>query len=857
MKAIRLRTEYLKNLLGIDMEHPRLLWNCEGGKTQTAFQILAETDGKTVWDSGKVSSASMHADYPEQLISRQQVCWKVRLWDENENCGDWSEEAFFEMGLLSHSDWQANWIAGDYSVRKKQRYPVECFRKTFSAERVAKARLYITACGLYEARLNGRRIGDFVLAPGSTDYRRRIQYQTYDVTELLQSGENDLTVELADGWYRGSSGAKGRTNTYGTQSKLLAQLELTHTDGRMETVCTDESWRWSNDGPIRFADLKDGEVVDARFAPSYSGKARRIKYTANLTASDNVPVMERERFSPVERITTPSGKTVLKFPQNLSGYLSFRLTAHEGQKVHITLGEMLGDDGELTLKNIQCVHHGKRTPLQELDYTCKEGRNEYTPKFFYGGFQYAQVDTDIPFEAEDFTAVAVYSAFEEAGDFECSHPLINQLYRNTRWSLKGNSTDLPSDCPTRERMGWTGDSQIFFNTASYLVDYAAFARKHVRDIYDRQWNSGRLPQIAPYAHEDWFMWVMNGSVGWACAGVYIPLYFYRKYGDDRLLRAYYDGMLRYADFMIRRAGKWGGVYAKPMHLSHKNRKYAVNCGQSYGEWAEPNDVMAFQWYDFAAPHPEESTAYTYFTLKRVLEAAEILGKPETPQLKRIREYSEGARRAYQELVTKEKFTLDTDRQAKLVRPLYMGLLTEEQTKFAEKRLIQAMEHYGWRLGTGFLSTPLILDVLAELDISYAYRLLENEEMPGWLFMPKSGATTIWEAWEGNTTKDKGIASLNHYSKGAACEWLTNTMCGIRLDGENRFVLAPRPGGSITFARASYQSVYGSVKTDWAETETGYRLAVTIPANTTAEVILPDGSRRTAEAGTHQYEWKKA
>lgn len=294
-----------------------------------------------------------------------------------------------------------------------------------------------------------------------------------------------------------------------------------------------------------------------------------------------------------------------------------------------------------------------------------------------------------------------------------------------------------------------------------------------------------------------------------------------------------------------------------MHLSHKNRKYAVNCGQSYGEWAEPNDVMAFQWYDFAAPHPEESTAYTYFTLKRVLEAAEILGKPETPQLKRIREYSEGARRAYQELVTKEKFTLDTDRQAKLVRPLYMGLLTEEQTKFAEKRLIQAMEHYGWRLGTGFLSTPLILDVLAELDISYAYRLLENEEMPGWLFMPKSGATTIWEAWEGNTTKDKGIASLNHYSKGAACEWLTNTMCGIRLDGENRFVLAPRPGGSITFARASYQSVYGSVKTDWAETETGYRLAVTIPANTTAEVILPDGSRRTAEAGTHQYEWKKA
>ncbi len=856
MRATRLRTEYLKNPLGIDIQHPRLLWNCEGGIRQAAFRILAETDGKTVWDSGRILSASMHADYPKELVSRQRVCWRVRLWDENENCGEWSEEACFEMGLLSRSDWKARWISGGYPVHKKKLYPVDCFRTVFSADGAAKARLYITTCGLYEARLNGKRVGAFVLAPGSTDYRKRIQYQTYNVTELLQSGENTLTVELADGWYRGSNGAKGRTNTYGTQTKLLAQLELTHADGRMETICTDGSWQWSSDGPIRFADLKDGEVVEAGRSPSYSGMARVVDYTANLTASNNVFVQEHERFAPVERIVTPGGKTVLKFPQNLSGYLSFRLMAHEGQKIHITLGEMLGDDGELTLQNIQCIHKGKRTPLQALDYTCREGLNEYTPKFFYGGFQYAQIDTDIPFEPSDFSAVAVYSAFEEAGQFECSHPLINQLYHNTLWSLKSNSTDLPSDCPTRERMGWTGDSQIFFNTASYLVDYAAFARKHVRDIFDRQWKSGRLPQIAPYANEDWYMWVMNGSVGWACAGVYIPLYFYQKYGDDRLLREHYDGMLHYAEFMIRRAGKWGGIYAKSMHLSRKNRKYAVNCGQSYGEWAEPNDVMAFQWYDFAAPHPEESTAYTYFTLKRVLEVADILGKPETPQLARIREYSEGAKRAYQELVTKEKFTLDTDRQAKLVRPLYMGLLMPEQEAFAKKRLVEAMENYGWRLGTGFLSTPMILDVLAELDISYAYRLLENEDMPGWLFMPRSGATTIWEAWEGNTTKDKGIASLNHYSKGAVCEWLMNTMCGIRLDGENHFVIAPRPGGSIAFARASYQSVYGSVKTDWAETENGYRLAVTIPANTTAAVILPDGSRHTAEAGTHRYEWKK-
>lgn len=856
MKAIRLRTEYLKNPIGIDMQHPRLFWNCEGGKKQTAFQVIAVTDGITVWDSGKTPSGSMYADYPEKLVSMQRVCWRIRLWDENGAPAEWSQEAFFEMGLLSPSDWRARWIAGDYLVRRKQRYPVDCFRKAFCADNVVKARLYITACGLYEARINGQRVGDFIFAPGSTDYRKRIQYQTYDVTDLLQNGQNILTAELADGWYRGSSGAKGRTNTYGTRTKLLAQLELTCSDGTRQTICSDESWQWSNDGPIRFADLKDGEIVDANRCPSYAGTAKTVNQSANLTASDNVQVMERERFSPVERIVTPAGRTVLRFPQNLSGYLSFRVMAHRGQRIHVTLGEMLGDDGELTLKNIQCVRKGKPTPLQELDYTCREGLNEYTPKYFYGGFQYAQVETDISFAPEDFTAVAVYSAFEETAEFECSSPLINQLYRNTLWSLKSNSTDFPSDCPTRERMGWTGDSQIFFNTASYLTDYAAFARKHVRDIFDRQWKSGRLPQIAPYANEDWFMWVMNGSVGWACAGVYIPLYFYQKYGDDRLLRMYYDGMLNYAEFMIRRAGKWGGPYAKPMHLSRRNRRYAVNCGQSYGEWAEPNDVMAFQWYDFAAPHPEESTAYTFFTLKRVLEAAQIIGKPETPQLARIREYSEGARHAYQELITKKNYILDTDRQAKLVRPLYMGLLTNHQESFAKKRLIQAMEHYGWRLGTGFLSTPMILDVLAELDISYAYRLLENEEMPGWLFMPKSGATTVWEAWEGNTTKDKGIASLNHYSKGAVCEWLMNTMCGIRADGANHFVIAPQPGGHVTFARAGYQSVYGKILSGWTETETYYRLKVTVPANTTAQIRLPDGSCHTVEAGEHCFEWTK-
>ena len=850
MKAIRLRTEYLKDPLGIDIQNPCLIWNCEGGKTQSAYRIVAQTDGKTVWDSGKVVSSSMRAEFPEQLTSRQRVEWKVKLWDERGE-GEWSEPAFFEMGLLIPSDWKAEWIAGNYKVNRKERYPVDCFQKQFTAIGVQKARLYATACGLYEVRLNGVRVGDMVFAPGSTDYQKRIQYQTYDVTELVKGGVNVMTAELADGWYRGSNGGKGRTNTFGTVTKLLLQLELYDAEGRIARICTDGSWGWSNDGPIRFADLKDGERVDARKSPTYSKKAKPVRCKANLTASDNVLVKEHERFSPEELIITPSGKKVLKFPQNLSGYLSFRLTARAGQRIRIRLGEMM-KDGELSQKNIQMVHRGVPSTKQEIEYICRDGVNEYTPKFFYGGFRYAEIETDIPFEKENFTAVAVYSDLEETASFACSHPLIDRFWHMTLWSLKSNSTDFPSDCPTRERSGWTGDSQIFFNTAAYLTDYAAFARKHVRDIFDRQYKSGRLPQIAPRVNEDKFLWWLNGAVGWACAGVYIPLYLYERYGDKRILEEHYEDILDYADFMIRRAGKWGGVYSKPVFLSWKNQNYLVNCGCAYGEWSEPSDVSTFHWYDFMTTKPEESTAYTYFTLRRVLRIADILKKPRTKRLARIQKYSEGAKRAYRELVTKPTFSLDTDRQAKLVRPLYMGLLTEEQEDFAQRRLIRALENYGWRLGTGFLSTPFILFVLEKIGIEYAYKLLENEELPGWLVMPKYGATTVWEDWEGDRASDQNAASLNHYSKGAVCEWLMSEMCGIKVAGENTFTIAPKPGGSLTYAKAEYQSIYGKVSCGWEKTDEGYSYTVSVPANTTAQLRLPDGRCETLQAGTYSF-----
>lgn len=881
MKAINLKCEYLNNPIGIDIVNPRLSWNCDGGVRQSAYRIIAEDDsGRILWDSGKTETDRMaHIKWNGKPVqSRTRVLWKVKIWDENGAEGEWSDEAFFETGLLNGSEWQAKWITGNYKPDSRiadkkakigksfllqgidflvnsnkperlERYPVDCFKKDFSVEKeVKKARLYITACGIYEARINGVKAGNFCLAPGITDYNKRIQYQAYDVGNLINGGENEIAVELADGWYRGSVGAWGLKQEYGFETKLIAQLEIEYTDGAKKAVLTDKNWRWSNDGPIRFADNKDGEVVDANKAPSYSSNARETGCNVIPAASNNVPIVEKERFKP-EIIKTPIGKTVLDFKQNFAGYIEFRLNARKNQKVFLRFGEMLDENGEFTQKNIQCSNKHITTPLQQIDYTCKEGENYYKTRFAIFGFRYVLVETDVPFNADSFTGIAVYSDMERTGFFYSSNELLNKLVEATVWSTKSNSADLPTDCPTRERHGWTGDAQIFFPSASYLFDYAAFSRKYLADVYDWQQKDGKLPQIAPPGGIDFFMSFMNGSVGWSDAGIIIPYFFWKKYADTDILDKYYDRMCRYAEFMISRVGK-NALLSKRHKVKGENRKYVVNKGQAYGEWAEPADVYPNHWSNVVLPETEVATAYTSYVLGLMSEISSALNRKADAD--RYSSISKKCKKAYQALVETEEFSLDTDRQARLVRPLAFDLLNEKQTEFARKRLVKALDNYGWRLGTGFLSTPLILDALADIDIEYAYKLLENEEMPGWLFMPKNGATTIWESWEG-TQAQGGIASLNHYSKGAVCCWLFDTMCGIKVDGENSFVIEPRPGGSFSFAQADYISVYGKVSSRWEIKDGKTVFTVSVPSNCTATVILPDGTKHIQRFGEKTYE----
>lgn len=472
MKAINLKVEYLNNPLGVDFKRPIFTWNVIGCKYQSAFKIDVYVNDQFKFTTGKIESRSTRYQYLEKLNSRDFVKWVLVCFDENNNQSEIAE-AHFEMGLLKKEDWKASWITGNYKVDKKKRYPVDIFRKKFNVSSVQKARLYITSLGLYEAKINNKKVGTFVLAPGVTNYRKRVQYQTYDVKDLLVEGANEIEIQLADGWFRGSTGAWGLKNQYGTVTKLIAQLEIIDNDGKIHSILTDDSWDYSNEGPIRFSDNKDGEIVDARKIASFNQKAKLSTYDVIPTASNNVYVEEHEIFKGT-LIKTPNGNTVLDFGQNIAGYISFNLKGKEGQKLSLRFGEMLDRNGEFTQTNFQCKNKKITTPLQEVKYIFKEGLNKYKTTFAIFGFRHVLIETDVEFSTDDFLAIAVYSSLESTIKFNSSNELINKFVEATKWSMKNNTLDLPTDCPTRERHGWTGDAQIFTLTASYLTNYACF-----------------------------------------------------------------------------------------------------------------------------------------------------------------------------------------------------------------------------------------------------------------------------------------------------------------------------------------------------------------------------------------------
>lgn len=867
MNPIRLRTEYLDSPLGISVREPRFFWQCENGSSQSAYQIICTREKEIVWDSGKVASGkTTHIRYGgEKLNSRDRVEWKLCIWDENDVPGEWASSNF-ELGLLDANDWKARWISGNYKPKKNTRYPADYFRKRFclSGRKIERARLYITACGFYEASINGKAVEGFMYAPGLTDYRVKLQYQTYDVTDMLGE-ENSLEIILADGIYRGSSGCFGPTNVFGDETKLLCQLEMRFEDGSTQTLCSGRDFEWCNDGPIRFADMKDGEIYDATMSPSYGGRARLTRHNIVPTASNNVAPTAHERFSPV-LITTPSGKKVLDFGQNIAGTLEISIKGQKGQRIKLSFGETLDENGEFTQKNFQILKPAKTpsmlvsvlhatgalsklknikttlTPKQELTFICSGAQDEYRMRFGYFGFRYALVETEGAFSPENFTAVAVYSNMEQTGSFSCSNALVNRFWLNTLWSMKGNYMDIPTDCPTRERLGWTGDAQIFFNTAAYNMDVSAFFTKWIDDLSYSLDKKGQPNAVVPFMSYDFVYRGTGASAGWADAIVLVPYRFYKRYGDIELLRNFYPTMRKFAQFLINNCGP----RSSKSYTDNPYRKYIYEKGMQLGEWLEPEEFRDAP-ASAAALFPDVCTAQLHYTMSMLSEIAGLLGKEDDRRL--FEEYSQGARNAFCEMYLKNG-AIDTDRQASLVRPLAWGVCDgdDELKKAMAARLARAVENRNYKVGTGFLSTAFLLPTLSENGYAnIAYRMMESENSPSWLAEVNAGATTVWEEWEGRN------GSLNHYSPGAVCEWLYSYVGGIKQNGENRFIIKPIPGGTLTFANTSYNSLYGEVVSNWKIDGERTSFCISVPANCTATIILPNGEMHEVCAGRFEYE----
>ena len=843
MKAINLRTEHLVNPIGIDIRTPYLSWNCEGGKKQTAYEIEAVSDGEVILSSGKIASDKMNHCFGVAAESKQRVTWKVRLWDETGAAGEWSEEAFFEMGILEKSQFVAKWINPELTCDPTVHKPASYLKTSFTAEKTGKARLYITCHGLYEASINGKRVGDFVLAPGTYTYDKKLAYQTYDVTELIQEGENEVQVILGDGWYRSCSGVDGDRNLYGEDVALYFQLEI---DGK--PVCiSDETWQASQSGPIRENDMQQGEVIDARMEEPTDYHEVKVEYfgVENFACSDCTPIVECERFEG-KIIKTPNGETVIDYGQNLAGYIEFTINAHAGDKIVLTHGESLDENGNFTAENFQDrKRHKEGGTRQQVIYTCKEGENHYKSKFTIWGFRYAKVETELDLSSASFASIAVYSKMEQLGNFECSNEDVNQLVKNSIWSQKSNFCDVPTDCPTRERAAWTGDMGVFVETGIFLEDCYPVIRKWLGECRLNQHEDGKISNIAPKNNKpSFFSGLLAGSVGWGDACIIVPYALYKRYKDKRILEENYEMMQKWYTFLTNRAKQ---KPMNPVKLLKRNpyRRFTIETGIDYGEWCEP-DVESTN--AMRTPQGKVATAYFARSGKLLAEIAAILGKEEDAA--NYNKTAEQAKKAFRHIAT-ENGRITSDRQAEYVRAISFDLLTEEEKKQAAADLNELVVKNGYHLNTGFLSTPSLCPVLAQYGyLETAYRLLLQDTMPSWLYAVKKGATTIWENWDGINEKGEVKASLNHYSYGAITGWLFTGVCGIQLK-EEKITIKPQPHPLLQQARASYQSPLGKIVSGWKYEGEKVSYEIEIPSNTEAEVILPDGRIEVLTAGSYR------
>ena len=590
--------------------------------------------------------------------------------------------------------------------------------------------------------------------------------------------------------------------------------------------------------------MQQGEVIDARMETLTDFHEVKIEDfgTDKLVGTNCMPVCEMERFDG-KIITTPNGEKVIDFGQNLAGYVEFTIKANKGDKIVLTHGETLDENGNFTQENFQDrKRHKEGGTKQRVTYICKEGGNHYKSKFTIWGFRYAKIETEIDLSDAEFIAIAVYSKMKQLGTFTCGNGSVNQLMQNILWSQKSNFCDVPTDCPTRERAAWTGDMQVFAHTGIYLLDCYPVICKWLEECQLAQYEDGKIANIAPKNNvPSFFSGLLAGSVGWGDACIIVPYTLYKRYGDVRILQDNYEMMKKWYTYLEGRAKQ---KPLNPIKRFKRNpyRRYTIETGNDYGEWCEP-DVESTS--AMRTPQGKVATAFFAYSGKLMSEIAEILGKPE--EAFHYKEISEKAKQAYRYIAT-ENGKIVSDRQADYVRAVAFDLLEEQEKKQAVADLNELVMKCGYHLNTGFLSTPNLCRVLAENGyVETAYKLLLQDTMPSWLYEVKKGATTIWENWDGINEKGEVKASLNHYSYGAVAGWLFDGVCGIRLENQ-KITISPKPCKLLGYAKASYQSPIGEIISGWKYEGEKIIFEVVIPANTSARLILPDGREKILASG---------
>src|ERR671921_736116 len=870
LSPVGLRCEYRADPLGIGERSPRLSWALESegrNQRQSAYRILVagneedlEAEENLLWDSGRVESGrTIGVEYEgEALRSGSHCVWKVRVWDGSGNPSHHSRPAVFETGLLEKSDWEGSWIsagkgpAGDMEPPSGEEYddlangfaPSPYLRRVFPLDKpVSRARLYATARGVYELYINGNRVGNDVLAPGWTDYDRRIQYQTYDVTPLLAEGQNALGAVLGDGWFAGFVGfdPKHRGALYGPRPQLLAQLDVEYEDGTTASLATEGSWRCST-GPILFSDLLMGESYDARrempgwaepgFDDSgwYGVEVEEIEGT-NLVARPDEGIRVTEELE-TKTVTEPeSGRYVFDLGRNMVGWVRLKVEGEAGTKVTLRHAEALKPDGTIYTTNLRSARATDHYMLGG------EGEEVYEPRFTFHGFRYVEV-TGYPGEPQPdaITGRVVHSATPPSGSFECSSSLVNKLQENIVWGQRGNFLSVPTDCPQRdERLGWMGDAQVFVRTASFNMDVAAFFEKWMADVEDAQSPEGAFPDVAPLLQGSGLMDLSRGAPAWGDAGIIVPWTIYRTYDDARIVERHYAAMARWMEYLHE---------ANP-DLIRKSRM-----GNNYGDWLSPRGDHT--------PKHLLATAYWAHDAKLMAEMEEATGRYE--EAKEYGSLNERIKAAFNEAYVSPDGKIEGDTQTCYLLALHMGLLPEDRRPAAAEHLVRTIEREDWRLSTGFAGVGYLCPVLTETGhAEVAYRLLGNETFPSWGYTIRNGATTLWERWDGwteeNGFQSPNMNSFNHYSLGSVGEWLYRYVAGIDLEapGYGRTVIRPRPGGNLTHASAQYDSVRGRISSFWKIEDDRFVLQVLIPPNTTATIHIPctddvsEGGRPVDEA----------